>query len=85
MCKDVSLGGFFPQNEPQTPTDPPQAFINEQPRIEVPFTRGWEPQTPKILSKNDPVNFEAKCTDKRRRDKVSEAVASGEIARGSGL
>ena len=80
MCKDVGPGGFLPPNEPETPRDPPQAFINEHPRIEVPLTRGLEPQTAKILSKNDPVFFEVKCTDKRCRDKESEAVASGEIA-----
>ena len=44
-----------------------------------------EPQTAKILSKSDPVIFEVKCTDKRCRDKESEAVASGEIARGTGM
>ena len=44
-----------------------------------------EPQTAKILRKNDPVIFEVKCTDKRCRDKESEAVASGEIVRGSGM
>ena len=85
MCKDVGPGGFRPQNEPQTAHEPPQAFINEQPRIKVPLTRESDPQTPKILSKNDPVIFEVKCTDKRCRDKESEAVASGEIARGSGM
>ena len=37
------------------------------------------------MSKIDPVIFEVKCTDKRCRDKESEAVASGEIARGSGM
>ena len=85
MCKDLGPGGLLPQNEPQTSHDPPQAFINEQLRIDVPLTRESEPQTPKILSKNDPVIFEVKCTDKRCRDKESEAVASGEIARGSGM
>ena len=85
MCKDVGPGGFLPQNEPQTSHDPPQAFINEQRRMDVHLTRESEPQTPKILSKNDPVIFEVKCTDKRCRDKESEAVASGEIARGSGM
>ena len=85
MCKDVGPGGFVPPNESKTPHDPPQAFINEHPRIEVPLTRESEPQTAKILSKNDPVIFEVKCTDKRCRDKELEAVASGEIARGSGM
>ena len=83
MCKDIRPGGFLPQNEPQTSDDPPQAFINEHPRIEVPLIRELEPQTAKILSKSDPVIFEVKCTDKRCRDKESEAVASGEIARGT--
>ena len=85
MCKDVGPGGFLPQNEPQTPHDPPQAFITEQPRLEVPIIRESEPQTAKILSKNDPVIFEVKCTDKRCRNKESEAVASGKIVRGSGM
>ena len=85
MCKDLGPGGFLPQNEPQTSHDPPQAFINEHPRIEGPLTCGSEPQTAKILSKSDPVIFEVKYTDKRCRDKESEAVASGEIARGSGM
>ena len=84
MCKDVSPGGFFPQIEPQTPNDHPEAFINEQTRIDVRFTRGPEPQTTKVLSKNDPVIFEVKCTDKKCRDNESEAVASGEILRCSG-
>ena len=85
MCEDFGPGGFLPQNEPQTSHDPPQAFTNEHPRIEVPLTRESEPQTAKILRKSDPVIFEVKCTDKRCRDKESEAVASGEIARGSGM
>ena len=85
MCRDVCPGGFLPQNEPQTPRDPAQAFINEHPRIEAPFTRGPEPRTTKILSKNDPVIFEVKCTEKRCRDKESEVVAFGEIVRGSGM
>ena len=85
MCKDVGPGGFLPQNEPQTPHAPPQTFINEQPRIEIPLARESEPQTAKILSKNDPVIFEVKCTDKRWRSMESEAVASGEIARASGM
>ena len=85
MCKDVGPGGFLPQNEPQTSHDPAQAFTNDHPRIDVPLTRESEPQTAKILRKNDPVFFEVKCTDKRCRDKESEAVASGEIARGSGM
>ena len=38
MCKDVGPVGFFPQNEPQTPHDPPQARIIKHPQIEVPFT-----------------------------------------------
>ena len=85
MCTDVGPGGFLSEKEPQTSLDPPQAFINEHPGIEVPLTRESEPQTAKILSKNDPVIFEVKCTDKRCKDKESEAVASGEIARGSGM
>ena len=85
MCKDVGPGSFFPQNEPQTTHDTPQAFINQQLRIEVPFSRQPEPHTAKVLSKNDPVIFEMKCTDKRCRDKKPEAVASGKIVRGSGL
>ena len=80
MCKDVGPGGFFPQNEPETPHDPPQKSISEQPRLEVPLTRESEPQTEKILSKNDPF-FEVKCTDKRCRDKESEAVAKVEKLR----
>ena len=71
MCKDVGPGGFVPPNEPETPLDPPQTFINAQPRLEVPLNRESEPQTAKILSKNDPVIFEVKCTDKRCRDKES--------------
>ena len=85
MCKDVGPGGFLPQNEPQTPQDPPQAFVDERPRIEAPLIRESEPQTAKILSKNDPVIFEVKCTDTRCRHKESEAVASGETARASGM
>ena len=85
MCKDLGPGGFLPQNEPQTSHDPPQAFINEHPRNEVPLTRESEPQTARVFSKSDPVVFEVKCTDERCRDKESEAVASGEIARGSGM
>ena len=85
MCKDACPGGFVPQNEPKMPHDSPQTFINEHPRIEVPLIRELETQTAKILSKNDPVSFEVKCTDKRCRDKESEAVASGEIVRGSGM
>ena len=85
MCKDVGPGGFVPPNELETSHDPPQTFINEHPRIEVPLTRESEPQTAKILSKNDPVIFEVKCTDKRCRDKESEAVPSGEIVNGSGM
>ena len=85
MCKDVCPGGFVPPNEPETPHDPLQAFINEQPRIEIPLARESQPQTSKILSKSDPVIFEVKCTDTRCRHKESEAVASGEIARGSGM
>ena len=85
MSKDVVPGGFFPQSEPQTPHDPPQAFVNRHPRLEVPITRESEPQTAKILSKTDPVIFEVKFTDKRCRDKESEAVASGEIVRGSAM
>ena len=85
MCKDVGAGSFVPQNEKQTSLGPSQAFINEQPRFEVPFTRGPEPQTTKILSKNDPVIFEVKCTNKRCRNKESEAVASGKVVRGSGM
>ena len=85
MCKDVGPGSFFPQNEPKTPHDPPQTFISEQPQLEVLFTCGLEPQTAKILSKNDPVVFKVKCTDKRCRDNKSEAVASGEIVRGRGI
>ena len=37
------------------------------------------------MSKDDPVIFGVKCTDKRCRDKESEAVASGEIVRGNGM
>ena len=85
MCKDVGPDGFVPLNESETSHDPPQAFINEHPRIEVPLTRESEPQTARVLSKSDPVIFEVKCTDKRCTDKESEAVASGEIARGSGM
>ena len=85
MCKDVGPGGFLPEKESQTSLDPHQAFISEHPRIEVPLTRESEPQTAKILRKSDPVIFEVKCTDKRCRDKESEAVASGENARGSGM
>ena len=85
MCKDVGPGGFFPQNEPQTPHDRPQTFISEQRWLEEPTTCESEPQTANILSKIDPVNFEVKCTDNRCGDKESEAVASGEIARGSGM
>ena len=85
MCKDVGPGGFVPPDESETPHDPPQAFINEPPRIEVPLTRESEPQTARVLSKNDPVIFEVKCTNKRCRDKESEAVASGEIVRDSGM
>ena len=85
VCKDVGPGGFFPQTEPQTPHDSPQAFKIEKLWIVVPFTRGPEPQTSKIMSENDPVIFEVKCTDKRCRDKESEAVASGEIVRDSGM
>ena len=44
----------------------------------------FEPQSAKILRKNDPFIFEIKCTDKRCRDKESEAVASGEIVKGTG-
>ena len=83
MCKDLGPGGFLPQNEAQMSHDPPQAFINEHPRIEVPLTRESESQTAKVLSKNDPVILEVKFTDKRYRDKESEAVASGELVRGS--
>ena len=83
MCKDNGPGGFFPQNESQTPHDPPQAFINEKPRIEILFTCRPEPQTAKIFSKNDPVIFEVKCTDKRCGDNESEG--SGENVRGSGM
>ena len=85
MCKDLGNGGFLPQNEPQTSHDTPQAFITEHPRIEIPSTREREPQIARVLSKTDPVTFEVKCTDKRCRDKESEAVASGQIARGSGM
>ena len=85
MSKDLGPGGFLPQNDPQTSYDPPQAFINQHLRIEVPLTRESEPQTAKNLSKIDPLIFEKKCTDKRCRDKESEAVASGEIVRGSGM
>ena len=85
MCKDVGPGGFVPPNDTETPLDPPQTFISEQPRLEVPLTREAEPQPAKILSKNDPVIFEVKCTNKRCRDQESEAVASGEIVRGSGM
>ena len=85
MCKDLGAGGFLPQNEPQTSHDPAKPFINEHPRIEVPLTCESEPQTAKVLSKNDPVIFEVKCTDRRCRDKKSEAVASGELVRGSGI
>ena len=85
MCKDVGPGGFVPLNESETPHDPPQVFINEHPQIEGPLTRESEPQIARVLSKSDPVIFEVKCTDKRCRDKESEAVASGEIAGGSGM
>ena len=85
MCKYLGPGGFLPQNEPQTSHVPPQTFINEHPRIEVTLTRESEPQTARVLSKNDPVIFEVKCTDKRCRDKESEAVASGENVTGSGI
>ena len=85
MCKDVGPGSFVPPNEPETPHDPPLTFVSAQPRLEVPLTRESEPQTRKMLSKNDPVIFEVKCTDKRCRDKESEAVASGEIVKGSGM
>ena len=37
------------------------------------------------MSRKDPFIFEVKCTDKRCRDKETEAVASGEIVRGSGM
>ena len=84
-AKMLAPGGFLPQNESQTPHDSPQAFMSEQPRIEVTFTRGPEPQTATNLSKNDPFIFEVKCTDKRCRNKESEAVASGEIVTGSGM
>ena len=43
MCKDVGPGGFLPQNEPQKPQDPPQAFVDERPRIEAPLIRESEP------------------------------------------
>ena len=85
MCKDLDPGGFLPQKEHQTSHDPLQAFINEHPQVEVPLTRESEPQTAEILSKKNPVIFEVKCTDKRCRDKESEAVASGKIMRGSGM
>ena len=85
MCKDVGPGGFFPPSEPQTLLDPPTTFVSEQPRPEVLLTCGSDPQTPKILSKTDPIIFEVKCNDKRCRDKESEAVASGETVRGSGM
>ena len=85
MCKDVGPGGFFPQNEPSSPHDPPQTFLNEQFRLEAPFAREHDLQTAKLLSKNDTVIFEVKCTDRRCRDKESETEASGEIARGSGM
>ena len=57
MCKDVGPGGFVPQHEPQTPQDPPQAFVDERPRIEAPLICESEPQTAKNFEQKRPRHF----------------------------